>query len=129
MPRIVGVDIPDKKKLPFALAYIRGIGIETGKQIVETLGLDPMKRAYELTEDEVSAIATHIDKTYRVEGELRRALRENIRRLVDTGTYRGKRHKNNLPSRGQKTKSNARTAKGPRKTMGGVSVRKAVSKT
>ncbi|NCS32655.1 30S ribosomal protein S13 [bacterium] len=129
MPRIVGVDIPDKKKLPFALAYIRGIGIETGKQIVETLGLDPMKRAYELTEDEVSAIATHIDKTYRVEGELRRELRENIRRLVDTGTYRGKRHKNNLPSRGQKTKSNARTAKGPRKTMGGVSVRKAVSKT
>ena len=129
MPRIVGIDIPEHKKIAYALSYIKGIGIETGEQIVTALNLDGAKRAKNLTEDEVSAITTYIDEHYRVEGDLRRQVRDNIKRLVEIGSYRGKRHKKNLPSRGQKTRSNARTTKGPRKTMGGVSVRKAVSKT
>lgn len=129
MPRIVGVDIPDQKKLPYALAFIKGVGIVTGERIVVALNLDANRRAKDLTEDEISAITAYIDENIRVEGDLRRQVRDNIKRLIDIGSYRGKRHKKNLPSRGQKTRSNARTTKGPRKTMGGVSVRKAVSKT
>ncbi|NTV30583.1 30S ribosomal protein S13 [candidate division WWE3 bacterium] len=129
MPRIVGVDIPENKKLPFALAYIKGIGRPAAEKIIAQLGLDPNMRASALTEDDVSRLTSVIDKEWVVEGELNRQIKDNIKRLADIGSYRGGRHKKGLPLRGQKTRSNGRTRKGPKRTVGGVSVRKAVSKT
>lgn len=129
MARIIGVDIPDNKRIKYALTYIQGIGESRAEEIITLLNLDRAMRAKDLTEEQISEISSLIDKKYAVEGELRRQVRENIKRLQEIGSYRGLRHKKGLPVRGQKTQANARTRKGPRRTVGGVSVRKAVSKT
>ncbi|QTA38706.1 30S ribosomal protein S13 [Thermosipho ferrireducens] len=114
MARIVGVEIPNDKKVEIALTYIYGIGKTRAKQICENANIDPNKRVRELNEDEISRIASFIQQNYKVEGELRSEVMRNIKRLMDIGCYRGLRHKLGLPVRGQKTKSNARTRKGPR---------------
>ena len=118
MPRIVGVDIPKEKKIEVALSYIYGIGRRNAKKILSTAAISPHKRAKELTEEEVSKITSIIQKDYKVEGELRRELTDNVRRLMEIGCYRGLRHRKGLPVRGQRTRTNARTRKGPRKTIG-----------
>ncbi|ABR30839.1 30S ribosomal protein S13 [Thermosipho melanesiensis] len=114
MARIVGVEIPNDKKVEIALTYIYGIGKTRAKQICEATNIDPNKRVRELGDEEISKIATFIQQNYKVEGELRTEVMQNIKRLIDIGCYRGLRHKLGLPVRGQKTKSNARTRKGPR---------------
>lgn len=129
MPRIVGVSIPDNKKIKYALTYIKGIGKSRAQEIIDRLNLDEQLRARDLTQDQISEIGALIEKRYVVEGELRRQVQENIKRLIEIGSYRGLRHKKGLPVRGQRTRTNARTRKGPRRTVGGVSVRKVVSKT
>ena len=129
MPRIVGVDVPENKKLVYALTYIKGIGLTTAKEIVGKLNLDPEMRAKNLNEDDIGKLTSLIDKEYVVEGELNRKIKDNITRLITIMSYRGKRHRRNLPVRGQSTRYNSRTRKGPRKVVSGVSVRKAVSKT
>ena len=118
MPRIVGVDIPKEKKIYVSLAYIYGIGRPMALKICKTAGISPDVRAKNLTEEEVSKIAGIIQKDYRVEGNLRREIQMNIKRLMDIGSYRGGRHKRSLPVRGQRTRTNARTRKGPKKTIG-----------
>ena len=117
MPRIAGVDVPNNKKTVIALTYIFGIGHTTAKKIVKDLNLDPDKKAKDLTESEVTHIATHIDKTYQVEGQLRRHDAQNIIRLKKIGCYRGIRHGRGLPVRGQRTRTNARTRKGRKKSI------------
>jgi len=112
------VDIPKEKKIGVALSYIYGIGRRNAKKILSTAAINPDKRAKELTEEEVSKITSIIQKDYKVEGELRRELSDNIRRLMEIGCYRGLRHRKGLPVRGQRTRTNARTRKGPRKTIG-----------
>jgi len=119
MPRIVGVDIPKEKKIGISLAYIYGIGRPMAIKICKTAGISVDVRAKNLTEEEVSRLAGIIQKDYRVEGNLRRELQMNIKRLMDIGSYRGGRHKRSLPVRGQRTRTNARTRKGPKKTVGG----------
>ena len=118
MPRIVGVDIPKEKKVYVSLGYIYGIGQSNATKILKQAGISPDVRAKDLTEDEVSRITTIITKEYRTEGILRRELGANIKRLMDIQSYRGIRHKRGLPVRGQRTRTNARTRKGPRKTIG-----------
>lgn len=118
MPRIAGVDIPKEKKIYVALGYIYGIGRNNSVDILKQAGISPDVRAKNLTEDEVSRIATIIQKDYRTEGNLRRELAMNIKRLMDIQSYRGSRHKKGLPVRGQRTRTNARTRKGPKKTIG-----------
>ena len=118
MPRIVGVDIPKEKKIYVSLGYIYGIGQSTARRILEQAKISPDVRAKDLTEDEVSRITTIITKEHRTEGTLRRELGVNIKRLMDIQSYRGMRHKRGLPVRGQRTRTNARTRKGPRKTIG-----------
>jgi small subunit ribosomal protein S13 len=119
MPRIVGVDIPDKKAIRYALRYIHGIGPKFADEIVEKLGLDPTTKAMELSESEVAQISQLLDSEYLVEGGLRRQTQQNIQRLRDIKSYRGDRHRRGLPVRGQRTKCNARTRKGRRKTVAG----------
>lgn len=119
MPRIVGVDIPKEKKVYVSLGYIYGIGRPMALQICKQAGINPDVRAKNLTEEEVSKIAAVIQKDYRTEGNLRREIGMNIKRLMDIGSYRGTRHKKSLPVRGQRTRTNARTRKGPKKTVGG----------
>ena len=118
MARILGVEIPDNKKTVIALTYIYGIGPTRAREILENTGVDGDKRVKELSEEELSKIASFIQKNYKIEGDLRQEVSENIRRLIDIGCYRGIRHKSSLPVRGQRTRSNARTRKGPRKTVG-----------
>lgn len=118
MPRIVGVDIPKEKKIGVALSYIYGIGQNNAKTILKSASVNPDKRARDLTEEEVSKITTIIQKDYKVEGELRREMSDNVRRLMEIGCYRGLRHRKGLPVRGQRTRTNARTRKGPKKTIG-----------
>ncbi len=118
MPRVVGVDIPKEKKIEFALSYIYGIGRTLSGKILADCGIDPNKRAKDLTEEEISRLSSKIQKEYRVEGELRREVSQNIKRLMDIGAYRGLRHKRGLPVRGQRTHTNARTRKGPRRAIG-----------
>ena len=118
MPRIVGVDIPKEKKIYVALSYIYGIGPNNSVKILRQAGISPDVRAKSLTEDEVSRITTIIQKEYRTEGTLKRELSVNIKRLMDIQSYRGIRHKRGLPVRGQRTRTNARTRKGPKKTIG-----------
>jgi len=120
MPRILGVDIPKNKKIRFSLRYIYGIGPTRADEILKNTGIDPDKRAYELSDEEISKIASYIQSHYKVEGELRREVAQNIRRLIDIGCYRGIRHKKGLPVRGQRTRCNARTRKGPRPRVGGI---------
>ncbi len=119
MPRILGVDIPADKAVPYSLCSLYGIGRASAFKICETLGISHTMRAKDLSEDELSRLTTEIDKNYVVEGQLKRQLRDNIKRLKDIGCYRGLRHRRGLPVRGQKTRSNARTRKGPRKTVAG----------
>ncbi|MCK5226033.1 MAG: 30S ribosomal protein S13 [Planctomycetes bacterium] len=119
MPRIVGVDIPDQKAIWIALTYVQGIGRYTSKQILKEAGIDELTKANKLTEDELSRIAQIIDNNYTVGGELRRQVSQNIARLRDINCYKGMRHKKGLPVHGQCTQSNARTRKGPRKTVAG----------
>lgn len=118
MPRIVGIDLPKEKRAEIALTYIYGVGRSLSNRILQAVGVDPSKRAKDLTDEEVAKIATHIQKECRVEGDLRRDISSNIKRLIDVGAYRGIRHKKGLPVRGQRTRTNARTRKGPRKTVG-----------
>jgi small subunit ribosomal protein S13 len=119
MPRIQGVDIPPDKPTHISLRYIRGIGPTTAIEVCEKLNIDPQRRAKELTDAEIGQIATLLDKEYLVEGPLRRQESSNIARLKEIKCYRGERHRRNLPCRGQRTKTNARTRKGPRKTVAG----------
>lgn len=119
MPRISGVDIPSNKPIWVSLSYIYGIGPANSKVILKEADIDPQRRASELTEDELAKIIGIIDKGYAVEGALRRAIQQNIARLRDIGSFRGTRHRRSLPVRGQRTRSNARTRKGPRKTVAG----------
>ena len=114
MARIVGVDIPNDKKVLYALTYIYGIGLPTSKKLLLTVNVDPDKRVKELSDDEIANIAKEINNSYIVEGDLRQRIQKDIKRLIDINTYRGHRHKVGLPVRGQKTKTNARTWKGPR---------------
>ena len=119
MPRIVGVDIPANKPVLYALRYIHGIGPAGSKSICEEADLDPTKRARDLTDEDLSHINSLIQKNHVVEGQLRRQVAQNIARLKDIGCYRGIRHRRGLPVRGQRTRCNARTRKGPRRTVAG----------
>lgn len=119
MPRIAGVDIPNDKPIWVSLSYLYGIGPVNGRAILKEAGIDPQRRAKELTEDELAKIVGIIDASYVVEGALRRTIQQDIGRLREIGSYRGNRHRRSLPVRGQRTRSNARTRKGPRKTVAG----------
>lgn len=119
MPRIVGVDIPDKKAIRYSLRYIHGIGPKYADEIIAKLGLDPTTKAMDLSESEVAQISQLLDAEYLVEGGLRRQVQQNIQRLRDIKSYRGDRHRRGLPVRGQRTKCNARTRKGRKKTVAG----------
>ncbi len=119
MPRIAGIDIPLEKQIRISLRYIFGIGPVNAMEILNEAHIDPMKKSRELSEDEVGRIVNIIDRSYVVEGALRRQQQQNIQRLKDITCYRGSRHRRNLPVRGQRTRSNARTRKGPRKTVAG----------
>ena len=119
MPRIVGVDIPNDKPCWISLSYIHGVGQHQSKLILAACGIDPIKRANELSEDEVARIAAELQKNHVVEGQLKRQVTTNIQRLKDIACYRGIRHRRGLPVRGQRTRTNARTRKGPRKTVAG----------
>lgn len=121
MARLAGVDLPRNKRIEIGLTYIFGIGRNAAKAILTATQIDPNKKTDQLGEDEVSKLREHIEKNHTVEGELRRVVGSNIKRLIDLGTYRGIRHRKNLPVRGQRSHTNARTRKGPRKT---VAVRK-----
>lgn len=117
MARIAGVDLPRDKRVEVALTYIFGIGQTKAKQIIDNTGVNPDTRVRDLTEDEVSKLREYIDKSIKVEGDLRRELALNIKRLIEIGSYRGIRHRRGLPVRGQRTKTNARTRKGPARTV------------
>lgn len=119
MPRIVGVDIPSDKVTWVSLQYIHGIGRTTALDICRTLGLDPRRRAQDLTDEELARIANEIEQAVVVEGNLRRQTQQNVARLKEINCYRGIRHRRGLPVRGQRTQTNARTRKGPRKTVAG----------
>jgi small subunit ribosomal protein S13 len=120
MARIAGVDLPKKKRLEYALTYIYGIGLHTSRKILDATGLDYNKRVFELSEDEAAIIAKEIRAGVVVEGDLRKQVAMDIKALMDIGSYRGLRHRKGLPCRGQKTKTNARTRKGKKKTVGSV---------
>ena len=118
MARIAGVDLPKKKRMEYALTYIYVIGLHTSRMILDATGIDYNKRVHELSEDEAAAIAKEIRANHMVEGDLRKKVAMDIKALMDLGSYRGLRHRRGLPVRGQKTKTNARTRKGRRKTVG-----------
>ena len=117
MARIAGVDIPNNKRVEIALTYIYGIGLKSSKDILAKTGIDPDKRAKDLTEEDTAKLRDEIEKNYAVEGDLRRDVALNIKRLIEINCYRGIRHRKGLPVRGQRTKTNARTRKGPAKTI------------
>ena len=119
MPRILGVDLPQDKATHISLRYIYGIGPTNALEVCEKAGIDPMRKAREMTDIEIARLATILEREYVVEGQLRRQTQQNIARLRDIGCYRGLRHRRGLPCRGQRTKTNARTRKGPRKTVAG----------
>ena len=119
MPRIVGVDVPNDKRIEVGLTYIFGIGLFSAQQILKEAQINPDTRGRDLSEDEISRITGVLDRSYVVEGQLRRQISQNIARLRDINCYRGVRHRRGLPVRGQNTQSNARTRKGPRKTVAG----------
>ena len=118
MPRILGVDLPKDKRVEIALTYLYGIGRSISGRVLTQAQIDPNKRAKDLTDDEVSKLTHIIQSSYKVEGDLRREQSANIKRLIDIGSYRGLRHKRGLPVRGQRTRTNARTRKGPRPRVG-----------
>jgi len=117
MPRLIGVDIPHEKRIVISLQYVYGIGIYTAQKVLKAVGIDENVRAKDLTEEELKRLATEIEAHYAVEGSLRRQVSSNIQRLKDINSYRGSRHKKGLPVRGQRTKTNSRTRKGPRRTV------------
>ena len=118
MSRISGVDLPRDKRLEIALTYIFGVGRPTSTRILEQTGVRPDTRVRDMTEDELTRLRDYIERNLRVEGDLRRVITANIQRLVDIGSYRGVRHRRGLPVRGQRTRTNARTRKGPKRTVG-----------
>jgi small subunit ribosomal protein S13 len=118
MARIAGVDIPRDKRVEYALPYIYGIGLTTSQQILDRTGISPDTRVRDLTDDEVARLRDIIEKEMRVEGDLRREVAMNIKRLIDIGSYRGLRHRRGMPMRGQRTKTNARTRRGPKRAIG-----------
>lgn len=118
MPRIVGVDIPRDKRIEVSLGYIYGIGLKTARQILQKAQISVDKRAKDLSDEEVARVTSILQREYRVEGDLRREVSANVKRLMDIGCWRGLRHRKGLPVRGQRTRTNARTRKGPRKTVG-----------
>ena len=117
MPRVIGIDIPDKKRLEISLMYIYGIGRRLSNEICAKLGLDKNMKAYNLSEDDIARINALLQSDYAVEGDLRRQVQNNIKRLISIHAYRGTRHRLGLPVRGQRTRTNARTRKGKRKTV------------
>jgi len=119
MPRMMGVDIPNDKQIQYSMTYLYGVGLYLAREICEKLSIDPTRRASDLTEEELSRISTMLERDYTVEGPLRRQVAQNISRLREIRSYRGIRHRVGLPVRGQRTKTNARTRKGPRKTVAG----------
>lgn len=127
MPRIAGVDIPNDKKIEFSLRYVQGIGEATAKKIVSMARISSEVKAKDLSDEDVSKINQLIEQHYIVEGELRRSVGDNVKRLVDIGSYRGTRHKKGLPARGQRTRHNARTRRGKKQTVGGM--RRVLQKT
>lgn len=128
MARLAGVNIPDEKQVQIALTYVFGIGPKTSRDILDSTKIDPTVRVKDLTDAEIARIQDLIGASYTIEGELQRVITGNIKRLRDINAYRGLRHKNNLPSRGQRTRTNARTRRGKKMTVGGTA-RKAPSKT
>ncbi|MBM3243684.1 MAG: 30S ribosomal protein S13 [Candidatus Omnitrophica bacterium] len=123
MPRILGVDIPKEKRIEISLTYLYGIGRVTSGKLLKEIGIEPSKRAKDLTEEEIARITNALQKgSLRVEGDLRRDTSQNIKRLMDIGSYRGSRHKKGLPARGQRTRTNARTRKGPSKGKGNMAI-------
>ncbi len=119
MPRVIGVDIPGKKRLVISLTYIYGIGRTLSEEVIEKLGLDPNLRAEKLSGEDIARLNAMLQSEYRVEGDLRREVQNNIKRLISIHSYRGSRHRSGLPVRGQRTRTNARTRKGKRKTVAG----------
>jgi small subunit ribosomal protein S13 len=119
LARISGVDIPREKRLEISLTYIFGVGRTRSKEICESVGISPNTRVRDLTEDEVAQLRTYVDQNLKVEGDLRREVAANIKRKVEIGSYEGLRHRRGLPVRGQRTRTNARTRKGPKKTVAG----------
>jgi len=119
MPRVIGVDIPNEKRLEISLTYLFGIGRSTATKVCKELNLDPGMKARDLSEEQITTLAAHLQKSYTVEGQLRREVAANIGRLRDIGCYRGLRHRRGLPVRGQRTRTNARSRKGPKKTVAG----------
>jgi small subunit ribosomal protein S13 len=119
MARIAGVDLPRDKTVLYALPLIYGLGPKTSAEVIEKAGVDPRKKVRDLSEAEVSHLREIIDRDYQVEGDLKREVQGNIRRLIEIGSYRGLRHRRGLPTRGQNTRANARTRKGPKKTVAG----------
>lgn len=118
MARVAGVDLPRDKRVEAALTYIFGVGLSSSQKILTKSGVDPDKRVRDLTDDDVAKIRSVIEQDHKVEGALRAEINMNIKRLIDIGSYRGLRHRRGLPVRGQRTKTNSRTRKGPRKTIG-----------
>ena len=125
MARIAGVDLPREKRVQVALTYIYGIGRSRANEILQITGVNPDTRVRGLTDEEVTRLREVIDRNYKVEGDLRRDVAMDIRRLIEIGSYRGQRHRKGLPVRGQRTRTNARTRKGPRKTVGRVKAARA----
>jgi len=121
MARIAGVDLPREKRIEIGLTYIYGIGLKTSQDILTATGINPDTRVKDLDENDVAKLRQYIDKNHQVEGELRKEVSMNIKRLTEIGSYRGVRHRKGLPVRGQKTKTNARTRKGPKRVVGGSS--------
>lgn len=128
MARIAGVDIPKEKRVEVSLSYIYGIGPTLSKKILEQTGVNPDTRVKDLTDEEINRIREVIDKNYRVEGDLRKEINFNVKRLIEIGSYRGLRHRRGLPVRGQRTRTNARTKRGSRKTVAGRGRRRGMSK-
>jgi len=118
MARIAGIDIPREKRVEIALTYIYGIGLSSSQKILKQTNVNPDTRVRDLTEEQVNRLREVIDRTYKVEGDLRREVALNIKRLIEIGSYRGLRHRRNLPVRGQRTKTNARQRRGPKRTVG-----------
>lgn len=119
MARLSGVDLPREKRVEVALTYIYGVGLTTSHRLLDQTGINPDTRVRELTDDEVNRLREIIDRDYRVEGDLRREVAMNIKRLMDIGSYRGLRHRRGMPVRGQRTRTNARTRRGPKRAIGG----------
>jgi small subunit ribosomal protein S13 len=118
MARIAGIDIPREKRVEIALTYIYGVGLSSSQKILKQTNINPDTRVRDLTEDQVNRLREVIDRSLKVEGDLRREVALNIKRLIEIGSYRGSRHRRNLPARGQRTKTNARQRRGPKKTVG-----------